>query len=103
MTLWTVAHQAPLSMGFPGKNNGAGCHALLQGSFPTQGQNLHLLCLLHWQVDFLELASLEVEFSSVQFSSVAQLCLTLCDPMDCSTPGFPVHHQLLESTQTHVH
>ena len=41
--------------------------------------------------------------SSVQFSSVAQLCLTLCDPMDCSTPGFPVHHQLPEFTQTHVH
>ena len=39
----------------------------------------------------------------VQFSSVAKLCLTLCDPMDCSTPGFPVHHQLLEFTQTHVH
>ena len=39
---------------------------------------------------------------SVQFSSVAQLCLTLCDPMDGSTPGFPVHHQLLEFTQTHV-
>ena len=39
----------------------------------------------------------------VQFSSVAQLCLTLCDPMDHSTPGLPVHHQLLESTQTHVH
>ena len=39
---------------------------------------------------------------SVQFSSVAQWCLTLCDPMDCSTPGFPVHHQLLELTQTHV-
>ena len=39
----------------------------------------------------------------VQFSSVAQLCLTLCDPMDCSTPGLPVHHQLLEFTQTHVH
>ena len=38
-----------------------------------------------------------------QFSSVAQLCLTLCDPMDCSTPGFPVHDQLLELTQTHVH
>ena len=34
--------------------------------------------------------------------SVAQLCPTLCDPMDCSTPGFPVHHQLLEFTQTHV-
>ena len=38
-----------------------------------------------------------------QFSSVTQSYLTLCDPMNCSTPGFPVHHQLLESTQTHVH
>jgi len=38
-----------------------------------------------------------------QFSSVTQLCPTLCDPMDCSRPGFPVHHQLLELTQTHVH
>ena len=36
-------------------------------------------------------------------SSVAQLCPTLCHPMDCSTPGLPVHHQLLEFTQTHVH
>ena len=36
---------------------------------------------------------------SVQFSSVAQSCLTLCDPMDCSTPGFPVYHQPLELTQ----
>ena len=35
--------------------------------------------------------------------SVTQLCPTLCDPMDCSTPGLPVHHQLLEATQTHVH
>ena len=41
--------------------------------------------------------------SSVQFSSVAQSCQTLCDPMNCSMPGFPVHHQLQESTQTHVH
>ena len=40
---------------------------------------------------------------SVQFSSVAQPCPTLWDPMDCSTPGFPVHHQLSELTQTHVH
>ena len=38
-----------------------------------------------------------------QFSSVAQLCLTLCNPMNCSMPGLPVHHQLPESTQTHVH
>ena len=39
----------------------------------------------------------------IQFSLVAQSCPTLCDPMNCSTPGLPVHHQLLESTQTHVH
>ena len=38
-----------------------------------------------------------------QVSSVAQLCPTLCDPMNCSTPGFPVHHQLPELAQTHVH
>ena len=41
--------------------------------------------------------------SSVQFSSVTQSCLTLCDPMNHSTPGLPVHHQLPEFTQTHVH
>jgi len=40
---------------------------------------------------------------SVQFSSVTQSCPTLCDPMNCSTPGLPVHHQLPEFTQTHVH
>ena len=39
----------------------------------------------------------------IQFSSVAQPCLTLCDPMNRSTPGLPVHHQLPEFTQTHVH
>ena len=41
--------------------------------------------------------------SIYQFSSVAQSCLTLCDPVDCSTPGVPVHHQLPELAQTHVH
>ena len=40
---------------------------------------------------------------SVQFSSVTQLCLTLCDPMNCSMPGLLVHHQIQGSTQTHVH
>ena len=39
----------------------------------------------------------------LQFSSVAQSCPTLCDPMNRSTPGLPVHHQLLEFTETHVH
>ena len=45
----------------------------------------------------------ELKWPSVQFSLVTQSCLTLCDPMNCSTPGLPVHHQFLESTQTHVH
>ena len=44
-----------------------------------------------------------VAFISVQFSSEARSCPTLCDPMDCSTPGFPVHHQLPELAQMHVH
>ena len=39
----------------------------------------------------------------IQFSSVIQSSSTLCDPMNCSTPGLPVHHQLLEFIQTHVH
>ena len=39
----------------------------------------------------------------VQFGVVTQLCPTLCDPMDCSIAGFPVHHQLQELAQTHVH
>ena len=42
-------------------------------------------------------------YSPVQFSSVTQSCLTLYNPMDCSTPGVPVHHLLLELAQTHVH
>ena len=41
--------------------------------------------------------------NNIQFSSVTQSCLTLCDPMNCSTPGLPVHHQLPESIKTHVH
>ena len=48
----------------------------------------------------------QLNFNSIrcfQFSSVAESCPTLCNPMDCSIPGFPVHHQLLEPTQTPVH
>ena len=82
--------------------------------FVTQRSNIYLLCLLHWQVDSLPLAPpgksskymLPIIMSitySVQFSSVAQSCPTLCDPMNHSTPGLPVHHQLPEFTQTHVH
>ena len=48
-TLWTVAQQAPLSMGFSGKNTGVGCHFPLQWIFPTQGSSLRLLWLLHYR------------------------------------------------------
>ena len=41
--------------------------------------------------------------TQLQFSSVTQSCLTVCDPMDCSMPGFPVHHQFPELAQTHIH
>ena len=52
-TSWAVGHQAPLS-----KNTGVGCHALLQGIFPTQGSNSCLLHLLHWQMGSLPLRHL---------------------------------------------
>ena len=55
---------------------------------------------LYWMVDGKKA---EGELKSAQFSSVTQLCQTLCNPMDCNTPGIPVHHQLWEFTQTHVH
>ena len=55
----------------------------------------HPVVLLFWMVS--------CKLNSVQFSSAAQSCLTLCDPINHSTPGLPVHHQLLEFTQTHVH
>ena len=61
----------------------------------------------HWSLRkaFLSLLAIlwNSAFSSVQFSSVTQLCLTLCNPTNRSMPGLPVHHQLLEFTQTHVH
>ena len=63
----------------------------------------HIFCLSAHLVQFvLFCTSLELSLE-LQFSSVAQLCPTLCDPMKCSTLGFPVHHQLSELAQTHVH
>ena len=70
-----------------------------------------LFCFLIWFLFYFEvylfynvvLASDVQQSGSVQFSSVAQSCPTLCNPMDRSTPGLPVHHQLPEFTQIHVH
>ena len=55
-TLWTVACQAPLSMGYPRQEYLGGLHALLQGIFPPQGSKSHLMSLLHWQAGSLPLA-----------------------------------------------
>ena len=62
-----------------------------------------LLSLLHWQADSIPLSHLGSPIPSVQFSSVAQSWPTLCDPMNLSMPGLPVHHKLPEFTQTHAH
>ena len=58
LQLRPVARQVPLLWDPPGKNTGVSCHALLQGIFPTQGSNSHLLCFLHWQEDSLPLSHL---------------------------------------------
>ena len=60
VTIWTVAHQAPLFMGFSRQEYWSGFHSLLQGIFLTQELNLPLLCLLHWQADSLPLHHLGI-------------------------------------------
>ena len=65
--------------------------------------SLTLECIGQWNRGTECESPTEDVMDSVQFSSVAQSCLTLCDPMDCSTPGFPVHHLLPDLAQTHVH
>ena len=69
-TPWTVALQALCPWDSPGKNTGEGCHSLLQGIFPTQGSNLGLLRLLHWQVDshHLEISSFIRIFQSLHLA-----------------------------------
>ena len=69
-------------------------------SFLSYNTYLMTLVLFSWSL----LTNLWTHWDcSVQFSSVTQSCPTLCNPTDCSMPGFPVHHQLLEPNHTHVH
>ena len=86
-TPWTVAHEAPLSVGFSSQEYWNGLPFLLQGIFTTPVSWTGGWILYHWAT----------------FSSVAQSCPTPWDPMDGSMSGLPVHHQLPEFTQTHVH
>ena len=95
---WTVARQAPLSVAFSRQEYWSELHFyfLLQEIFLTQElKSCFLLCR---RIFFYCWATL-----LAQFNPVAQSCPTLCNPMDCSTPGFPVHHQLPELAQTHAH
>ena len=64
---------------------------------------ISLAPIISWDTSDIYTQMLIIYFSSVQFSSVTQLYLTLCDPKKCSMPGLPVHHQLPEFTQTHDH
>ena len=85
----------------PGQNTRVGSLSLFQGIFPTQESSWGLL---HCRLILYQLSCQgNPHHPSVQFSSVAQSCPTLCNNMNCSTPGLPVHHQLPEFTQTHVH
>ena len=71
--------------------------------FPVLYSRTLCLSILYTCIFPLKFSSIPFLYLSVHFSSVAQSCPTLCDPMNHSTPGLPVHHQLPESTQSHVH
>ena len=110
-TPWIAAHEGPLSMGFSKQEYWSGLPCPPPGDPPSAGfkpVSLTAPALAGGvgggRCIFTAKATWEAHFYvSVQFSSVAQSCLTLCDPMNRSTPGLPVHHQLPEFTQTHVH
>ena len=107
-----------------GKNTGVGCHFLLQCTHACMHakslQSCPTLCdpiggsppgssvpgilqarILEWVA--ISFSTMVNQIRSDQIRSVAQSCPTLCDPMNRSMPGLPVHHQLQEFTQTHVH
>ena len=82
----------------------SGCLTVLVGSLNFAKTFLNPLKSLHQSCFIWTLGKNSISYGTiaVQFSSVTQSCLTLCDPMDCSTPGLPVHHQLPELAQIHV-
>ena len=102
-TLWTVARQAPLSRGVSRQKYWSGLPCPPPGHLPSPGTEPTLLMSPAGGSFTINTTWEAHVFSSVQFSSVTQSCSTLCDPMNRSTPGLPVHHQLPEFTQTHVH
>ena len=110
MNPWTIASQTLPSMGFSRQEywsrlpvpSSGDIPALQEDSFPFEPPgSKRSKCKKAKPVEGLQLGVRGI--SSVQFSSVAQSCPTLCGPMNRSTPGLPVHHQVPEFTQTHVH
>ena len=74
--------------------------------YTVEDNSAVMLHILNHETDKVQslkqLSLVKLKHDWIQFSSVTQLCLTLCDPMNCSTPGLHVHHQLPEFTQTHI-
>ena len=102
-TPWTVAHQAPPSMGFSRQEYRSALPFPSPGDLPNPGVEPRSPAL---QADALTSeppGKPVIVFRSDQIRSVTQSCPTLCDPMNRSTPGLSVHHQLPEFTETHVH
>ena len=97
---WTVACRASLSLGFPRQQCGIGLTFTFPGDLPDPGIELTFPALAD---RFFSTKPPREPLTLIQFSSVTQSCPALCDPMDYSMPGLPVHHELWESTQTHVY
>ena len=89
----------PIDYSLPGSS----IHGIFQARVLEWGAIAFSRILSYIKLILTQCTFINPNSSTVQFSSVAQSCLTLCNPMNCSTPGLPVYHQLLESTQTHVH
>ena len=106
VTLRTVAHQAPQSMGFSRQESWSELSCPPPGNLPDPGTEPYLIypalagrfftTSAVWEPLYHDGPSLFITCLVSQFRSVAQSCPTLCDPMDCSTPGLPIHRQLPE-------
>ena len=102
-TPWTIACQAPLSMEVFRQEYWSGLSCPPTGDLPNPGIESASPESPALQVNSLPLSHWVSLLFIYQIRSVALSCPTLCDPMNRSTPGLPVHHQLPEFTQTHVH
>ena len=98
-TPWTVAHQVPLSVEFSRQEYWSGLPFPSAGDLPEPGIEPLSPALQANLSKPPGAPAANCNISSVQFSSVTQSCPIICDPMNHSTPGLPVHHQLPESTQ----